>query len=295
MGMLKNGSWRVDYQRPHGIHSDEGFRGCIRVDSTHGRHPELDRYHLYISYACPWAHRTLIARALRGLENAISITVVDPILTKQGWKIPEGNDPVLGARYLHQVYTAAAPQYTGRVTVPVLWDKKHNEIVSTESADIMWMLATQFERFAQRKADLYPQSLCRQIDHWSRFINSHVNAAVYRVGFAHDYETHHREKVSFFQALERLDRLLDHKSYLASSSPTAADWRLFCTLVRLDIAYAPYLGCNLARLADFPNLSAHTNRLMQFRGVAETISKEHIQRHFEARAKELNLGWRQAG
>jgi glutathionyl-hydroquinone reductase len=261
------------------------FRGRVTADGLSGFKAEAGRYHLYVSYACPFAHRTLLARRLIGLCEIVSASILDPDWGgPQGWVFNDGPmatpDHVNGLATLSEVYRLANPGFTGRVTVPVLFDKEQNTIVSNESADIMRMLEIDFAAFGNTTVDLYPEALRAEIDALNAFIGPRVNGGVYRVGFARTQEDHDAAIVDLFDALDHLERHLEGRTWLAGECLTEADLRLFATLVRFDAAYYGALNCNLRRLVDYPALWAHTRRIYQIPGVAETVRIDHVKRHY---------------
>ena len=241
---------------------------------------EGGRYHLYVSFACPWAHRTLIGRALKGLQDVISVSVVEPVMT-QGWCFSDAlPDHLFGFQYLHQIYTADDPDYTGRVLVPALWDKKAHRIVSNESGEILRMLNSAFGSLAKGDVDLYPAPLREEIDRVNAFVYDNINNGVYRCGFATAQAAYERAFKRLFDALDRVEADLGPRPYLAGEQPTEADWRLFTTLARFDAVYFGHFKCNRNRLEDFPNLSRYLRRLYLVPGVAATVNIDHIKRHY---------------
>jgi len=250
------------------------------------------RYHLYVSLACPWAHRTIIVRKIMGLDAAIGMTVVDPIRDERGWRFGEGPgfspDPVNGFAFLSEAYIATEPGYAERVTVPVLWDTQTRRIVSNSDDDIMRMFETEFSVFARDPMDLYPMEHRAEIDALNTGIYEAVNDGVYRAGFAtrqHAYE-HAARRV--FVTLDDLETRLATRRYLFGSVPVETDWRLFVTLIRFDAVYYGHFKCNLRRIADYPNLFGYLRDLYQFRGVAETVDFDHIKRHYYMTHDEIN-------
>jgi putative glutathione S-transferase len=288
MGMLVKGIWQDRaYATPEGefIRDDSVFRNRVTADGASGLRAEAQRYHLYASLACPWAHRTLIVRTLKGLEDAITLSIVDPYMGDGGWAFTGRrgctDDDVNGAAYLREVYLKAKGDYSGRVTVPVLWDRKTRTIVSNESAEIIRMFNSEFDALASRELqDLYPPALRTQIERWNAIIYRTVNNGVYRAGFAttqDKYETAVRE---LFATLDVLERHLGENRYLCGGVVTEADWRLFTTLVRFDAVYHGHFKCNLRRLVDYDNLWAYARELYQVPGVAGTVDLEQIKEHY---------------
>ncbi|MFQ5783907.1 MAG: glutathione S-transferase family protein [Alphaproteobacteria bacterium] len=288
MGVLVNGEWRVG-----GFTTDEkgafkraetSFRDWVTADGSSGFEAEPGRYHLYVSLACPWAHRTLIFRKLKRLEDAISLSVVDHFMGDDGWEFTDNPgcipDHVNGARYLRDVYLKAKPDYTGRVSVPVLWDKKTGAIVNNESSEIIRMFNSAFDAFADAALDFYPEALRAEIDAINAPIYENVNNGVYRAGFATRQAPYEDAVTTLFATLDGLEERLSHQRYLCGQRLTEADWRLFTTLVRFDPVYHGHFKCNLRRLVDYPNLWAYARELYQTPGVADTVNLDHIKRHY---------------
>ncbi|MBM4916980.1 glutathione S-transferase family protein [Vibrio parahaemolyticus] len=284
MGKLVEGVWHdvwYDTKANGGkfVREDAGFRDWIKNDSEAVFQPESGRYHLYVSLACPWAHRTLIFRKLKGLEPHIDVTVVCPDMLSQGWQmgLPE---PLFGHTRMHQIYTQAKPDYTGRVTVPVLWDKKTNTIVSNESSEIIRMFNSAFNDLTGNHDDYYPVPLRGVIDEWNDYIYPNVNNGVYRCGFATSQEAYEEAFESLFSALDKIDAHLATHRYLAGNKITEADWRLFTTLVRFDAVYVGHFKCNKQRIADYVNIQGYLKELYQIDGIADTTDFYHIKRHY---------------
>ena len=288
MGMLVNGVWQdVAYASKSGefVRNDSVFRDWVTADGSSGFRAEPGRYHLYVSLACPWAHRTLILRALKGLEDAITVSIVDPYMGPGGWSFTGRRgctrDSVNGAPFLRDIYLKAKSGYTGRATVPVLWDRQRATIVNNESAEIVRMLNSEFDAFAVRELpDLYPQALRPQIERWNGIIYPTVNNGVYRAGFATTQDKYAVAALELFATLDTLDEHLGNHRYLCSGVVTEADWRLFTTLVRFDAVYYGHFKCNLRRLVDYDKLWAYTRELYQIPGVAETVDLEQIKEHY---------------
>jgi putative glutathione S-transferase len=263
---------------------ESAFRGRITADGSSGFPAAPGRYHLYVSLACPWAHRTLLFRKLKGLENEISISVVNPLMLENGWTFHAGEgvipDTVNGAEFLHQVYTAARPDYTGRVTVPVLWDRQSRTIVNNESSEIIRMFNREFDAVGATGPDLCPVELEAEIDDVNAFVYGNINNGVYQAGFATTQHVYEEAVRRLFDALDHLERRLGSQRYLVGDRLTEADWRLFTTLVRFDPVYVGHFKCNLRRLVDYPNLWAYTRELYQMPGVAQTVDLGHIKRHY---------------
>ncbi len=284
MGKLVEGVWHdvwYDTKSSNGkfVREDAGFRNWVENKPDAQFQPESGRYHLYVSLACPWAHRTLIFRKLKGLEEHIDVTVVCPDMMGEGWQmgLPE---PLFGHTRMHQIYTQAKPDYTGRVTVPVLWDKKHNTIVSNESSEIIRMFNSEFNELTGNTADYYPQEKREIIEEWNAYVYPHVNNGVYRCGFATTQDAYEEAYNHLFESLDRLDDHLAKSRYLAGDSITEADWRLFTTLIRFDAVYVGHFKCNKKRIADYANLNGYMKELYQVPGIKETTDFYHIKRHY---------------
>ncbi|KZX84527.1 glutathione-dependent reductase [Oleiphilus sp. HI0009] len=287
MGLLVDGVWRdewYDTKSSYGefIRTDAQFRSWISADASTGFQAESGRYHLFVSLACPWAHRTLVFRALKGLEDVISVSIVKPEMLSQGWEFQGGDlpDGMNGLTYMHQVYTSVQPNYSGRVTVPVLYDKKSRQIVSNESSEIIRMLNTAFNDFASDDVDYYPESKRQIIDELNADVYENINNGVYKTGFATTQAAYEKNFEALFEALGRMEVRLSESRYLAGDTLTEADWRLFTTLVRFDAVYVGHFKCNLKRIEDYPNLSNYLRELYQIMGIAETVDFEHIKTHY---------------
>lgn len=275
------------------------FRNWVTVDGAPGPcgdggfKAESGRYHLYVSLACPWAHRTLIFRRLKGLEAHISVSVVHPIMLEHGWELNRDydgatGDPVLGKSAMYQVYLTADPKATSRASVPVLWDKHRHTIVSNESAEIIRMFNSAFHEVTGNKADYYPSDLRSEIDAVNADVYDHVNNGVYKTGFAKSQGAYDRSVAALFDQLDRLEARLSRQRYLLGDQITEADWRLFPTLVRFDPVYVGHFKCNIRQLVDYPNLWAYTRDLFQVPGVAETVNFDHIRTHYYASHEMIN-------
>jgi putative glutathione S-transferase len=266
------------------------FRDWVAPDSERGFTPAAGRYHLYVCRACPWAHRTLIGRALMGLEDAISVSFVDPIRDARGWAFTGGNyeDPVNGFQFLSEAYVASAPDFSDRVTVPVLWDKQSGRIVNNESADILRMLSTAFAPFAAHPVVLYPPRLAEAIDALSEHIYENVNNGVYRAGFATSQRAYERAVEHLFTALDDLDLRLADSRFLFGSEPIETDWRLFTTLLRFDAVYQIHFKCSLRKIAEYPNLWPYLRDLYQWPGVRETVRFDEIRAHYYRTHETIN-------
>ena len=266
------------------------FRNWITADGSAGPTggsgfvAETDRYHLIISYACPWAHRTLIFRQLKKLENVISVSVVNPRMGHESWDFDEfpgaTGDPLYSAKYLYELYFKVAPQYDGVVTVPVLWDKKRNTIVNNESSEIIRMLNSAFNEFTDVSDDFFPPEVQVEIEKINTLVYDNINNGVYKTGFARSQRAYEKAFVNLFSALDQVESILDRQRYLVGNQITEADWRLFPTLVRFDAVYVGHFKCNLKRIADYPNLSNYLRELYQVPGIAETVNMDHIKTHY---------------
>ncbi len=288
MGLLVDGKWKdqwYDTKSTDGKfkRQDAAFRNWLSKDKDAEFPAEAGRYHLYVSYACPWAHRTLIFRALKGLEDMISVSVVHWRMLENGWEFAPDDglpDHLGNHRFMHQIYTAAEPDYTGRVTVPVLWDKKTNRIVSNESAEIIRMLNTAFDDLGAKPGDYYPEDLRSEIDAINGRVYDDVNNGVYKSGFATAQDAYEDAVRTLFGTLDWLEDHLSTHRYLAGDRLTEAEWRLFTTLIRFDPVYHGHFKCNLKMLKDYPNLWAYTRELYQVPGIKQTVFFEHIKGHY---------------
>jgi glutathionyl-hydroquinone reductase len=300
MGQLVEGRWVDADHRPTGkfVRGDSQFRNWVTVDGsagpsgTGGFKAAAGRYHLYVSLACPWASRTLIFRSLKGLEDMVGLSVTHWLMADQGWSFAPAEgviaDTVNGFEFLHQLYTRADPRYSGRVTVPVLWDKQRGSIVSNESSEIIRMFNAAFDNIGARGGDYYPEPLRAEIDRVNDRIYDTVNNGVYKAGFAGTQDAYEAAVVPLFATLDWLEGLLRHKRFLVGEAPTEADWRLFTTLVRFDAVYYGHFKCNIRRLVDYPNLWAYTRELYQWPGVAATVNLAHIKRHYYMSHRHIN-------
>jgi putative glutathione S-transferase len=294
MGYLLNGVWHdgwYDTAKSGGefVRPASTLRNGITADGSSGYRAEAGRYHLYVSLACPWAHRALIFRKLKRLEDAITVSVVEPVMSAEGWAFSAAlPDHVNGFSYLHQVYTRAQPAYSGRVTVPVLWDKERGQIVNNESSEIIRMFNSAFTKFAGAQDDYYPAQLRTRIDDINAIVYENVNNGVYRAGFAGSQAAYEAAAGRLFATLDRLEERLSRTRYLVGSALTEADWRLFTTLVRFDAVYHGHFKCNLRRIDDYPQLSGYLRELYQLPGIAETVSLDHIKRHYYESHRHIN-------
>ena len=295
MGLLQNGKWVdqwYDTASTGGrfVRNESQFRNWITQDGSAGPsgiggfQAEKDRYHLYVSHACPWAHRTMIFRMLKGLEEMISYSVVHWLMLDEGWTFETGEgviaDPLHNATRLHQIYTTADPLYSGRVTVPVLWDKKQNTIVSNESAEIIRMFNSAFDGLGAKTGDYYPENRREEIDAINNLIYNTLNNGVYKAGFATTQNAYEEAVVPLFDTLDWLEQRLSNSLFLIGENITEADWRLFTTLIRFDAVYVGHFKCNLRRIADYPALSVYLKRLLDVPGVMQTINMAHIKNHY---------------
>jgi glutathionyl-hydroquinone reductase len=274
------------------LRQQDAFRRWVSADGSTPFALEAGRYHLYVSWACPWAHRTIIVRRLMGLEDAVGMTVVDPIRDERGWAfrdVPGASlDPINGFLFLSDAYRATDPKYHGRVTVPVLWDKATSTIVSNSDDDIMRMFETTFRPLAKHPIELFPQEFHADIDHLNDTIYNNVNDGVYRAGFATTQDAYEAPAYRLFETLDQLDERLRTQRYLFGPHPVETDWRLFVTLVRFDPVYVGHFKCNLRRIVDYPNLSGYLRDLYQIPGVAETVNFDHIKRHYYVTHNDIN-------
>ena len=289
MGMLVEGKWTdkwYDTKSTGGRfkRKESTFRNWIRADGSTDFQPESGRYHLYVSLACPWAHRTLIYRRLKGLEEHITISVVNPFMLENGWTFEEGDgvipDTVNGAEYLHQIYTAAKAGYTGRVTVPVLWDRSHRTIVSNESSEIIRMFDEEFGQLTGHKPSFRPLSLVDEIDPLNDRIYTGFNNGVYKAGFATSQESYNEEVTRIFEVLDEMEEILTTNRYLTGDQVTEADWRFLPTILRFDPVYVGHFKCNLRRIADYPNIHNYMVDLMKMYDLEDTFNLEHVKNHY---------------
>ncbi|GGK75385.1 glutathione S-transferase family protein [Amphritea balenae] len=295
MGLLIQGKWQDRWYETKNskgefIREQAGFRNWITTDGQQGESgsggfkAEPDRYHLYVSLACPWAHRTLIFRKLMGLESLIGVSVVSPDMLEQGWSFDSDTgstgDTLYGFEFMHQVYTRAQSDYTGRVTVPVLWDKQQQTIVSNESSEIIRMFNSAFNELTGNSCDLWPELLRDEIEEINSWIYDTINNGVYRAGFATTQDAYDTNVKTLFTSLDRIEEILSEHRYLAGSALTEADWRLFTTLIRFDAVYYGHFKCNLKQLRDYSNISGYIRELYQMPGIAGTVDMQHIKRHY---------------
>jgi len=295
VGLLVNGQWQdkwYDTDNNQGEFKREAaqLRNWVTEDGSAGQSgdagfkAEKDRYHLYVSLACPWAHRTLIFRHLKGLEDYISVSVVSPDMLEHGWTFDKDNhstgDALFDSEFMHQIYTRNKADYSGRVTVPVLWDKKTQRIVSNESAEIIRMFNSAFNALTGNERDFYPQSLRSEIDEVNEFVYHNINNGVYRAGFATTQEAYTEAFDDLFAALDKIEQRLTANRYLVGDTLTEADWRLFTTLIRFDSVYVGHFKCNLRTIESYPAISNYLRELYQIEGVSKTVDFYHIKRHY---------------
>ena len=303
MGMLVDGKWHdvwydTDATKGRFVRSESQFRNWVTRDGSPGPtgrggfRAEPGRYHLYVSFACPWAHRVLIYRKLKGLEDLLPLSAVNLFMGSEGWTFDPGPgvipDALHGAKRLYEIYVKADPRYSGRATVPLLWDKHENTIVSNESADLIRMLNSAFDEVGGNDLDFYPEPLRAEIDELNAYIYPRVNNGVYRAGFATTQEAYEEAANEVFEALDTLEKRLSTKRYLTGPRITEADWRLFTTLARFDPVYYGHFKCNRRRIVDYPNLSGYLRDLYQTPGVAETVNIEFYKRHYSGSHTTIN-------
>ena len=300
MGLLQKGKWvdqwyETESNKGEFKRQESLFRNWITADGSAGPSgeggfkAEAGRYHLYVSLACPWAHRTLIFRTLKGLEDVISVSVVEPLMLEHGWEFSERfPDELYGLDFLHQLYTRVDPEITTRVTVPVLWDKQRETIVSNESAEIIRMLNTAFDGITGNTQDYYPAALREEIEGLNEWIYPTINNGVYRAGFATSQGAYEQAYHELFDALDKIDERLAKQRYLTGETITEADWRLFTTLLRFDPVYFGHFKTNRQRIEDYPHISGYVRDLFQQPGVAETVDLPYIKKHYYGSHKTIN-------
>ena len=303
MGLLVEGKWSTDWYDTkvtdgRFVRQSAGFRNWITTDGSAGSSgeggfkAETGRYHLYVSLACPWAHRTLIFRALKGLEEMISVSVVNAFMGDKGWTFEDGDnvvpDTINNKTYLYEIYLEAQHDYTGRVTVPILWDKERKTIVSNESSEIIRMFNSAFDDVGAKQGDYYPKSLRHQIDELNDLIYPSVNNGVYRAGFATTEKAYEEAVADVFKALDFLENHLENRRYLIGSQTTEADWRLLTTLLRFDSVYYGHFKCSLRRIIDYPNLWGYARDLYQLPGIANTVNVDNIKQHYYGSHESIN-------
>lgn len=295
MGLLIDGQWHDEWYDTKSsggkfVRKDSSFRNWVTANGEPGKSglggfkAEAGRYHLYVSLACPWAHRAIIMRELKGLQDMISVSVVNAIMREEGWTFEPGEgvvpDDVNHKQRMHEIYTLADPSYSGRVTVPVLWDKHKNTIVSNESSEIIRMFNSAFDEVGARPGDYYPEALRTEIDEVNDWVYNSVNNGVYKAGFATTQEAYEEAVSKLFDALDSLEDRLSQRRYLTGDRITEADWRLFTTLIRFDAVYVGHFKCNIRRIEDYPALSNYVRDLYQQPGVADTVDIDYIKAHY---------------
>lgn len=303
MGLLVDGKWHDQWYDTEGnggrfIRTEAQYRNWITPDGSPGPtgeggfKAEPNRYHLYVSMACPWANRTLIMRKLKNLEDMISVSVVNPLMAENGWTFEPAvgviPDPVINATYLHELYTHVDPNYSGRVTVPILYDLKQHKIVNNESSEIMRMLNTAFYGVGAEEGDFYPKELQEEIDAVNELVYHNVNNGVYKAGFATNEGVYQEEVGRLFKTLDQLEARLENQRYLVGDEITEADWRLFTTLIRFDSVYYSHFKCNIRQIRDYKNLWRYTRELYNWPGIAETVNFKHIKEHYYRSHKNIN-------
>lgn len=293
MGMLVEGEWRTEnsFANEEGrfVRSETSFRDRVTADGSSGFPAEAGRYHLYVSWACPWAHRAVIMRKLKGLDDAISLSSVAPFMGEDGWTFSDDfTDPLYDSTHLRDIYTKADPDYTGRVTTPVLWDKERETVVNNESREVIRMLDTEFGEYAATDAKFLPDDLRDEVDLTIEAIYNPINNGVYRSGFASRQDTYEEAVTEVFEALDHWENVLSEQRYLCGNVVTEADWCMFTTLVRFDPVYHYHFKCNLRRISDYPNLWGYLKDLYQTPGVAETVDFDHIKRHYYTSHESVN-------
>lgn len=299
LGLLVNGKWVEQWYNTNksgGKFVRQASQFTRMIESGGDFQPEGGRYHLFVSLACPWAHRTLILRKLKELEKHISVSVVHPDMLEQGWRFASEHHPypaatvdhLYGSQYLHQIYTRADPDLTSRVTVPVLWDKKTQTIVSNESSLIVRIFNSAFNDLTDNHHDYYPQALRSDIDQINEYVYDNINNGVYKAGFATTQQAYEEAVSALFTALDKVETILAKQRYLVGDQITESDWRLFTTLVRFDAVYVGHFKCNIRRIEDYANISNYLRELYQYPGIAETVNMDHIKRHYYFSHKTIN-------
>ncbi|GMA08469.1 glutathione-dependent reductase [Tetragenococcus halophilus subsp. flandriensis] len=302
MGMLVNGEWQKE-DRPANadgevVTTNLQFRHWITPDGSAGPtgeggfKAETGRYHLYVSYACPFASRALMMRSLKGLQDIISLSVVNPVMYDQGWSFEDGDgvipDPVINANYLREIYTFSDPNFTGKVSVPVLFDKKTKQIVNNESSDIIRMLNSAFDYAGANNNNFVPKESLPEIEAWNNIIGPEINNAVYKIGLAQEQDFYNKEVTHLFDRLNEIEERLSTSRFLVGEQPTESDWLLFATLIRFDIVYFGLFKCNIRRIMDYKNLWRYTRELYNWPGIKETVNISHIKKHYYISLTSLN-------
>lgn len=304
MGLLVDGEWHdrwYDTDKTEGkfVRSKAQFRNWITADGAAGPDgksgfkAEAGRYHLYGSYACPWVHRVLIFRKLKGLEEMIDVSFVHWYMAEHGWTFEKDEDGIVGDKqfgleYAHQIYTKADPKYSGRVTVPIIWDKQQQTIVSNESSEIIRMLNSAFDQIGAKPGDYYPEAHREEIDQINDRVYNTLNNGVYKCGFATSQKAYDEAVEPLFETLDWLEERLATRRFLVGDQPTEADWRLFPTLLRFDPVYVGHFKCSKKRIVDYPNLWAYTRDLYQWPGIADTINLDHVRKHYHISHDTIN-------
>ena len=267
---------------------EDSFRSFVRKDSSSEFPAVANRYHLYASLACPWAHRVIIVRKLKGLEKIIGMTIVDPVRDEKGWRFTEEPDPINNFEYLKQAYIASDPGFDARVTVPVLWDCIKQKIVNNSEDDLTYMMNTEFEDFSLTQLDLHPENLRTEIEELERIIYENINNGVYQAGFATTQSAYELAVEKLFKTLDFLEDRLSNSQYLFGSQIIECDWQLFVTLIRFDAVYHGHFKCNQRRIIDYPNLYRYMCELYQLDGISSTVNFDHIKRHYYMTHPEIN-------
>lgn len=299
MGTLVKGKWEINpvnssVTNGEFVRQKSAFRDLISSDADAKFKAEKDRYHLYVSYACPWAHRTLILRSIKGLEDIISLSVVNPKMGEDGWSFVDSypgatGDSLNHAQYLRDIYTNADKEYTGKATVPVLWDKKLKTIVNNESAEIIRMLNSAFNEFSSKpQLNLYPEECQEEIDQLNDYIYDRINNGVYKAGFATSQEAYDKNVTALFEALDQIEKRLENKKFLIAERLTETDIRLFTTLLRFDIVYFSHFKCNLQRIQDYQNLHSYLLNLYEIPEINKTVNFDHIKTHYYWSQESIN-------
>jgi putative glutathione S-transferase len=294
MGLLVNGKWHTDWydtksNKGKFVRESSSFRNTISPTNMHSKFPaETNRYHLYVSYACPWAHRALIFSKLKQLDDVISVSVVKPEMLENGWGLGDNESIYPNLKYLYEVYLKTDSRYTGRVTVPVLWDKKTHTIVNNESAEIIRIFNSAFNKITGNNLDFYPQNLRSEIDKTNHFVYQNINNGVYKTGFATTQSAYNEAFKNLFSALDKVEKCLSQQPYLCGNIITEADWRLFTTLIRFDSVYHGHFKCNLKMIEQYNYLPKYLRRLYQHPGIAETVHFDHIKTHYYFSHKHIN-------
>ncbi|HVA35035.1 MAG TPA: glutathione S-transferase family protein [Stellaceae bacterium] len=292
MGVLVEGKWQAGWHDTarsggHFVRAAARFRKFVTADGSSSFRAEPNRYHLYVARACPWCHRTMILRAVKRLEGVVSMSTVEPVMGDNGWTFA-ASDPLTGATYVHEIYRAADAGYSGRASVPVLWDKEKRTIVNNESSEIIRMFNREFAAFTDDRTDYYPADLAGEIDRVNERVFANFNNGVYRAGFATTQAAYDEAVKAVFETLDWLETRLTGARFLVGDRPTEADWRLFPTLARFDAVYHGHFKCNLRRLIDYPAIAAYSRRLYEMPGVAATCDFDEYKRHYYASHRTIN-------